>query len=1273
MEFRILGPLEVRANGKVLEVGAHKQRVLLAVLVLEANRVVSSDRLIDALWEDAPPATAVKALQLYVSQLRQLLGKERVLTKPPGYLLRVECDELDLERFQRLREEGRLREALSLWRGGPLSDLAYERFAQDDIARLEELRLVCLEERIGHDLEDGRHAELVGELEALVKEHPFRERPRAQLMLALYRSGRQAEALGAYQQARSTLVEELGIEPGRQLRELHHAILRQDANLDLELPVESREERQAPVAESAVREPSAREVRKTVSAVHIVVGISSERGEGIDPEALRRMTSRAFREIQESVGRHGAAIETVTGDAVTAVFGLPVVHEDDALRAVRAAAELRERLQVLAGELLGERGARLAFSVGVGTGEVVTGGEAEALLRATGEPLTVASRLARAAEPDEVVLDDATRRLVRGAVVVEPVADESFRFVRVAEAPPRQTSRFTSPMVGRERERRRLQDAFEQAVGDRSCQLFTVLGGAGVGKSRLVQEFAAGVGAEALVTSGRCLPYGEGITFWPLLEAVRGAVGLDDTDSPGEAVERLARVLEERGSADLLARRAAETIGLAEGNGGGEEGFASICLLFDALAQRQPVVLVFDDIHWGEPTFLDLVDHLAEWIRDAPVLLVCLARPELLEVRPGWGGGKLNATTVLLEPLSEEECDELIGNLVGRAELPAQVESRIAEAAEGNPLFVEEMISMLVDDGLLRQEDGRWTAAGDLTAVPVPPTIRALLAARLDRLDDEERAVIERASVEGKVFHHGSLEVLARDSFRPSVARHLGTLVRKELIRPEKPVFAGEDAFRFRHLLVRDAAYDSIPKQIRADLHDRHAGWLEGKAGERAVEYDEIIGYHLEQACRYRAELGPIGEEVQALGRRAAERLGAAARRAFARSDAPAATNLASRAVSLLPPGDPLRVDLVPNVRAIQGLSDFAWAEALLDDAVAAGDRRLRAHALVQRAFLRLFTAREVNPQQFIAIAEQAIATFEELDDVLGLARAWRLMAQAHYLDRHGGPSAEAAERALAYARRTGDRFEQREILEWLVVALFLGPVPAGEAARRCEKLLEVANADRVLELNVVGALASLMAIQGRTAEARELVEREHGDMHEVRDIWLFRPPLAGLIGLWVSDPATAEQELRPLYEQYKRVGAKSHFSSVAPLLAQAVYAQGRFDAAEELVREAELAARPNDVHSQIVWRGTMAKILARHGDFEAAERLGREAVEFARQSDFLDSRGVVLADLAEVLRLAGRSDEAADALREALLAHEQKQNVLAAEHVRTLLAELSS
>ena len=1259
MEFGILGPLEVLSDGKALDLGGAKQRTLLAVLLLHPNEVVPRNRLIDALWEEEPPETAQKALQVHVSQLRKALGKARLQTRAPGYLISVEDGELDLDRFELARAEGRLADALAMWRGPPLADFGQRRFAEPEIARLEALQLVCLEDRIEQDLQAGHHNALVGELESLVQVHPLRERLRGQLMLALYRSSRQAEALAAYQQARQTLVEELGIEPGRELRELHRAVLEQDPALDL-----SREHVKATGAPAssptATGLPAPREARKTITALAVVVSAAAAGGGRLDPEAMRRAIGHALSEIEGAVERHGGGVETVSGDGAVSVFGLPTVHEDDALRAVRAAVEIRDGLAGLAIELSTQQW-ELDFRVGISTGEVVAGGETGP--RVSGEPLTVSSRLAQAAESAEILVDEATRRLVRDAVTVEPT-DAGWRLLRESGAAS-VTGVRRSPMVGRERERRRLVDAFEAAIGSRSCQLFTVLGPAGVGKSRLVREFLSGLAGQALVARGRCLPYGEGITFWPLLESVREAVGLDETDSAEEVQEKLARVLREDDEAEVLARRVAEVIGLAEVTTAPEERHAVVQTLFEALSRTRPILLVFDDIHWGEATFLDLVEHLADSMRDAPVLLLCLARPELLDGRPEWGGGKVNATTILLEPLSEEESTRLVDNLAGDEEIGASVRRRVVEVSEGNPLFVEEMLALALEDG------------GQAEELLVPPTIQALLAARLDRLGDEERAVIELAAVEGKVFHERAIAELAPESLRPTVSSALAGLCYKELIRPERRSLGGR-AYRFRHLLIRDAAYESIPKEARAAMHERFGRWLDGVVGKRTTEFEEIVGYHLEQAYTYRAELGSVEDEDRALAQEAAEKLGSAGRRAFVRSDAPAGVNLISRAAALLPPESPLRVALIPNVRVVQGMgADTSWAERVLTEAIetaaTTGDRGLAAHALVQRGFLRLFTDPAVKADELIDTAQRAIAVFTDLQDELGLARAWRLCAQSHYLDRRLGACVEASEHGLMHARSADDRFEEREIVEWLVIALFLGPTPADEAAARCRRLLDESADDELTAVQILGGLAYLTALQGHLEEAQELIARARCTMQEIGEwLWIHSWHVA-FLWILVSDPASAEREIRPAYEALKQIGEKSHFSTMTHALALAVYEQGRYEEAGILAEECEEATQANDVNSRIVARTMRGRVLARKGRLEEAMTAAREAVELATGSDLYVAHGDALAGLAEVLELAGEPADAIPALEAAVRLYGLKGDVVSAGLARARLGELEA
>ncbi|MDQ4029824.1 MAG: AAA family ATPase, partial [Actinomycetota bacterium] len=617
---------------------------------------------------------------------------------------------------------------------------------------------------------------------------------------------------------------------------------------------------------------------------------STALGERLDPESLRRVMSRYFDEVRTVLDRHGGTVEKFIGDAVMAVFGVPTLHEDDALRAVRAAVEIREALQALNAELERERGFGISARIGISTGEVVAGNATSSQAFVSGDAVNVAARLEQAAQPGSILVDEPTYELVKDAAAAEPVDAlrlkgkaepvRAFRLVTVAPAVAARQRRLDSAMVGRHRELLRLEATFEQAVGDRSCQLFTILGAAGVGKSRLVEEFLGGVGTNAMVLRGRCLSYGDGITFFPLGQIVGEAADLAEDETPGAALTKIARLVREEQDGELVAKRVAELIGLTEATLGAEESFAAVRRLFDVLAGRQPLVVVFDDLHWAEPMLLELVEYVADWSRDAPILVLCIARPELVDVRPQWAGGKLNATSLLLEPLGDEECEQLVRNLLGQAELQHDVVSRITAAAEGNPLFVEELMAVLIEEGVLSRQDGTWIARGDLSSIRVPRTISALLAARLDRLDEGERTLVQRAAIEGKQFHVGAIFELYPEAAPESVRVHLQALVRADLIRPDRARFGGEQAFRFRHLLIRDAAYESIPKETRAALHERYADWLERRAGERMSEYEEFVGYHLEQAHRYLAELGPVDDSGSLLARRAAQLLASAGRRA---------------------------------------------------------------------------------------------------------------------------------------------------------------------------------------------------------------------------------------------------------------------------------------------------------------------------------------------------------------------------------------------------------
>jgi class 3 adenylate cyclase/tetratricopeptide (TPR) repeat protein len=1038
---------------------------------------------------------------------------------------------------------------------------------------------------------------------------------------------------------------------------------------------------------TALTETSSREVRKTVTVVFVDITGSTGMGERLDPESLRRVMTRYFEAMRAVVERHGGTVEKFIGDAVMAVFGIPVLHEDDALRAVRAAVEMRESLEELNEELEGRWGVRLEVRTGVNTGEVVAGDPTAGESLVVGDAANVAARLEQSAAPGEILIGAGTYRLARDAARVEEVSPlavrgrnapvEAYRLLEVLPGVPAFLRRMDSPLVGRHREQVLLEGAFERVRQTRACHLFTILGNAGVGKSRLAAELVSACRSESSVLFGRCLPYGEGITYWPMVEVVREAAGMADADSPEEIRRKLLNLLKHEEDGPLVAERVAQLLGASTASSSEEVPWA-VRRLLEALARDQPMVLILDDLHWAEPRLLDLVEHVADWARDVPILLVCLARPELLDVRPTWAGGKLNATSILLEPLTEDEAGALISNLLGRAELAEGARRRITEAAEGNPLFVEETLSMLIDDGVLRPENGSWEVTGDLSRVAVPGTIHALLAARLDRLAAGERAAIERGSVEGKVFHRGGVAALTPDPARGSLGGHLQTLTRKELIRPARSDFVGEDAFEFRHLLVRDAAYAAMSKETRADLHALFAGWLAHVAERRLTEYEEIVGYHFEQAYRYRTELGRTDEETAALGRRAGHHLGRAGQRAFERGDVPAAITLLGRSSGLLPDSTERLRRLIDLGVALLDAGEFSRSREVLGDA-ARDAARLGEPGLEWTARVELI---EVELQSEPGEAdrarrevEEAISVLERLGDDSGLAKAWHVAGTLWWLEARAEKTLAALERAVEHASRAGDRRQLAEDLWLQAMTASWGPTPVTEAIARVKEIMARSEGHRKVEALCLATLAHLEASRGNMDEARRLIAKGRGMMRELGLTILAAATshAEGYIGMSAGEPEEAERTLREGYDELERLGEKAYLSTSAAALAGALYELDRLDEAERFTGISEETADPTDLASHILWRSVRGKILARRGRLEEAEQLVRDAVTIAEDTDLLDAKGDALLDLGEVFELAGRREEAREAVARALDLYERKESTVLAEQARRKLAELSA
>jgi class 3 adenylate cyclase/tetratricopeptide (TPR) repeat protein len=954
--------------------------------------------------------------------------------------------------------------------------------------------------------------------------------------------------------------------------------------------------------------------RKTVTVLFCDVAGSTALGESIDPEALRGLLARYFERMKAVIERHGGSVEKFIGDAVMAVFGVPITHEDDALRAVRAATQMLDALPELG----------VHVRIGVNTGEVVTGTE-ERL--ATGDAVNVAARLEQAAKADEVLVGEATFALVRDAVEVEPVEPlalkgktepvTAYRLLRVHEAVER---RHEALFVGRGRELALLRETWARVRGERRCELMTIVGDAGVGKTRLVTEALASI--EARVARGRCLSYGEGITYWPVVEVLKQLDALPADQAAAAAVRSL--------------------LGETNGPTTAEEIAWGFRKTLEQVAAQRPLAVVFDDIQWAQETFLELIEHVALLSAGAPILLLCMARPELTEVRPTW------PVTLRLEPLPDNDIEVLIPTRI-----TGELREKITRAAGGNPLFIWEMLAI----------------AGEATGeVVVPPTVQALLATRLDQLDGAERRVLECGAVEGEIFHRGAVQALAPEDTK--VTPRLAALVRKKLIRPDEPQLAGEDGFRFRHLLIRDAAYDALPKATRSDLHERFARWLEQRAFG-VVELDEIVGYHLEQACRYRAELGRMfdGELAASAG----DRLTAAGRRSYIRADHRAAVNLLERAAALVPAGElnvALELDIADALFwAGRGEDALRRAESFTKRATAARARVAELCARIKEGVLRTWLEPEGATDRLARLIEEAMPVFQSAGDDVALHAGYAALGQVANMRAQMDVLVDAYERAAVHARRAG---LPNDFLVWRHMGRFYGGTPLAELLA-----WEEIHGAALRNVWSRGRRAEALAMLGRFDEARTLLAELRAELADRGEQFALAAVIADnavSVELLAGDPAGAvafgEEGCRILEKQRQT----SVLSTLAGRLAQALYALGRLDEADAWANRGSELGASDDAITQLLWRQVKAKVHARHGAHAEAERLAQEAVAIGERTEMLDAQGDAYADLAEVLSRAGRASDAGKAFGQSLARYEQKGNLVKAGRVRAqLAANLSS
>ncbi|MEP6626128.1 MAG: AAA family ATPase, partial [Acidimicrobiia bacterium] len=692
------------------------------------------------------------------------------------------------------------------------------------------------------------------------------------------------------------------------------------------------------------------------------LGGSTGFGERTDPEVARVVLARYHAMLQEAIDAHRGTVAKFMGDGMMATFGIPEIAEDDAERAVRAGIDIQDRFERFAEEIVSRYGETLTARVGVNTGEVViAAGDADLV----GDALNVAARLEKACRPGHVLVGDETWRITRGVLAyeslgevtvagrVQPVGTYEVAASETAATEP------VAPFVGRDPELRRLEAAFERARTDRTAVLVTVLGSPGLGKTRLSRELTAAVSAEdaAATFEIRCDRSG-GSTFAPVAELIREAAGLEDVEADLDGAgtrQRIDGLLHVDDSdrtriVDVLAG----VVGAAPARSI-EETFWAIRRAIESLAEARPLVVVIDDIQWAEPKLLDLLEHLAEWVSDAPVLLVGLARPELREIRPVLTEpSRRVADVIALDGLDSHATEALAAGLLG-SPLPRDLVDRLPTSTDGNPLFVRELVRMLVDDEVIRRrDDGTWELAIDAEAVEVPPTIQSLLAARVERLPADELRVLELASVVGAEFSVGALRELSADKLPiPTV---LERLRRKELVEPTGTYWGDEPIHRFHHVLIRDAAYRRLLKGTRAELHQRVGQWTDASSAPVIGEHETAIAFHYEQAHRYRTELGSLDEETDRLGRRAGELLRIASQRALERDDLASAGALARRALAVLPASDiEARSDLLlVACECFLASGDVVAGSPLVDElhATIGADEQLAAWAACFRAQL---------------------------------------------------------------------------------------------------------------------------------------------------------------------------------------------------------------------------------------------------------------------------------------------------------------------------------
>ncbi len=927
------------------------------------------------------------------------------------------------------------------------------------------------------------------------------------------------------------------------------------------------------VVDSAAGEVGA--VRKTVTVLFCDLVGSTAFTERVDAESARDAMSRYHAMAKAVIEGHRGTVAKFIGDGVMALFGVPDVAEDDAERAVAAGEELQREFISIGEQIAGRYGVDVGLRVGVNTGEVVfDDGDADLV----GDVLNTAARLEAECEPGAVLVGEDTWRLTRSHFAYEPLGDlsvkgkragvKSFQLVFGRVTGVHDQPDTTTPFIGRDFELKALRALFDEAVSANEARMASVVGSPGVGKTRLARELGAAVSDEADVFDLHCERAGTA-TFAPIVDLLQHVACIDDGDTP----EQITAALEALVSRVHDAARVVDLLGGFVGTAfprSTEDAFFGIRRLLEILAGRRPLVVLIDDIQWAEPLLLDLLDHLAEWVRAAPILIVALARPELREIRPAMTeSGRCVTLAISLEGLDAQATEQLATELLGGSGLPRALIDKLPSSTDGNPLFVRELVRMLVDDGVVTRNGERWELAVDLDAVEVPPTIQSLLATRVERLPIPERRVLELASVVGPEFPRGALAVLMTEADRVGLDATIERLRRKEQIEPTGAYWGNEPIIRFHHVLIRDAVYRRLLKGARADLHLRVGDWMEQTAAGLVGEFDVTIAFHFEQAYLYRRQLGDIDDVMVAAGRKAADLLGVAAERALERDDlaAAAAAGLSRRAIECLADeAAPLADLLILACEASLSSGDLANGRALVKrlSGTAHGDARLDAWATCFEAQLAVLTD-PAGLQRAADEADSAAHALGPLGDSAGLAKARIVRAGAlARLGRVGACETEL-DLALTAARDADDRRRITAVLSAAPVAALWGPSPVARAGGRC---LDVVRLSRItadspaVEATSMRCQAVLEALRGRFDTSRSLLDgaRVTGEELGLRHGLLETSLYAGIVELLAGDAVAAEPYLRDAFGGLGQLGIGADAGQAAAYLARSLLQQGRLD-----------------------------------------------------------------------------------------------------------------